>query len=109
LELAEKKLPYEATYIEEGENKPEWYEPFLSQTIAPQKVPFVLLSVIHQKIVKLSASSVLVINLGNIVVPSKKSLVEENMVTRVWLLFFSWSSYDDWLTDWLTQVHREEP
>jgi hypothetical protein len=35
LELAEKKLPYEATYIEEGENKPEWYVPFLSQTIAP--------------------------------------------------------------------------
>jgi hypothetical protein len=61
LELAEKKLPYEATYIEEGENKPEWYEPFLSQTIAPQKVLFVLVSVIHQKIVKLSASSALVI------------------------------------------------
>jgi hypothetical protein len=95
LEFAEKKLPYEATYIEEGENKPEWYELFLSQTIAPQKVPFVLVSVIHQKIVKLSASSALVINLENIGVSSKKSLVEQNMVTRVWLLFFSWFSYND--------------
>ncbi len=72
MELAEKKLPYEATYIEEGENKPEWYEPFLSQNVAPQKVPFVLVFMIHHKIVKLSASSVLVIYLGNIVVPSKK-------------------------------------
>jgi hypothetical protein len=89
LELAEKKLPYEATYIEEGENKPEWYEPFLSQTIAPQKVPFVLVSVIHQKVVNLSASLAFVINLENIVVPSKTSLVEENMVIRVWLLLFS--------------------
>jgi glutathione S-transferase len=25
IELEEKKLPYEATYIEEGENKPEWF------------------------------------------------------------------------------------
>jgi hypothetical protein len=85
LELAEKKLPYEATYIEEGENKPEWYEPFLSQTIAPQKVPFVLVSVIHQKNCEV-VSIVGACDLENIVVPSKKSLVEENMVIRVWLL-----------------------
>lgn len=30
LRCAEKKLPYTATYIEEGENKPDWYVPFSS-------------------------------------------------------------------------------